>query len=359
MPEKPAGERTEKPTPRRIRKSRQKGQVPQSQELPSVLSLVTLLVMCIAVGPKLFGWFRIQLIESLSINNRMFASTGSFSGFFASKIIETVIVMAPFLAGLMIAGAAGSLFVGGMTWSLDPLKWKLSAISPVKGTQNLFSIQSLIKLLLSIAKIAFISALVLFYFSDKIDMFVSMQWLWPGGIISGLASPVTGIFIRICILLAAIALVDVAFQKWKYMKDMMMSKQEIKEEHKDTDGSPELKGRIRQKMMAVSAKRMLEEVPKADVILVNPTHVAVAVKYDSNESDAPVVTAKGGDHLCEKIKDLGRAWGVPIVRKPRLARAIFKTVRIDEQIPEHLFVAVAEVLAMIYRIRRRKQLANG
>ena len=139
---------------------------------------------------------------------------------------------------------------------------------------------------------------------------------------------------------------------------MMMTKQQIKEEHKESDGSPEVKGKIRQLQMQAAAKRMLEEVPKADVILVNPTHVAVAIKYDSGISDAPVVKAKGGDHMCEKIKEIARAYGVPIVRKPKLARAIFKTVKIDEAIPEHLFVTVAEVLAMIYRLRRRKQLLH-
>jgi len=187
---------------------------------------------------------------------------------------------------------------------------------------------------------------------------MSFQWLWPVDMPGAIAGPVVGVVIRICIALIAVALIDVAYQKWKYIKDMRMTKQELKEEHKETDGSPEIKSKIRQKQIAIASKRMLEEVPKADVILVNPTHVAVAIRYDSAVSDAPVVKAKGGDHMCEKIKEIARAYGVPIVRKPKLARSIFKTVKIDEAIPENLFVAVAEVLAMIYRIRQKKRMAN-
>jgi len=355
MPEKPAGERTEKPTSRRKRKTRQKGQVAQSQELPSIISLATLLLICIALGPKLMQWFKQLISQGMLVNKEFLATPEAFRGFFAGKMLEMIIVSAPFFVALLIAGAAGSIMVGGMTWSAEPLKWKLSALSPVKGVKNLFSISSLMRLLLSIAKIAIIGSIVYFYFQDKIDSLVSLQWLWGDQIPAGIAGPVMGISIRICLALIVIALADVAFQKWKFNKDLMMTKQEVKEEHKETDGSPEVKSKIRQQQMAAAAKRMLEEVPKADVILVNPTHVAVAIKYDSKVSEAPVVKAKGGDHMCEKIKEIARAYGVPIVRKPKLARAIFNTVKIDEAIPEHLFVAVAEVLAMIYRLKRRKR----
>ncbi|MCF7955423.1 MAG: flagellar biosynthesis protein FlhB [Phycisphaerae bacterium] len=359
MAEKPAGERTEKASPRRIRKTRQKGQVPHSQELPSVLSLATLLVVCMAMGPKVFAWFRMQITESMSLNSEFMTTPDAFVGFFSSKIIETTVIAAPFFVALIIAGAAGSIFVGGMTWSMNPLKWKLSAISPIKGVKNLFSTSSVMNLLLSIAKIVLITAIVWFYFRDKLPSFISLQWLWPTDIPSAIAGPIVVVVIRICIALIAIALIDIAYQKWKYMKDMKMTKQEVKEEHKETDGSPEVKSKIRQKQMAIATKRMLEEVPKADVILVNPTHVAVAIRYDSAVSDAPVVKAKGGDHMCEKIKEIARAYGVPIVRKPKLARTIFKTVKIDQPIPENLFVAVAEVLAMIYRIRQRKRMGKA
>lgn len=358
MAEKPAGERTEQPSSRRIRKTRQKGQVPHSQELPSVMSLATLLVVCMVMGPKVFAWFRTQITESMSLSNDFMTGPDAFVGFFSSKIMETSVILAPFAVALIIAGVAGSIIVGGMTWSMTPLKWKLSAISPIKGVKNLFSMTSVMNLLLSVAKIILITAIAYIYFRDKLPSFMSLQWLWPTDMPSAIADPIIVVVIRICIALIAIAMIDVAYQKWKYTKDMKMTKQEVKEEHKETDGSPEVKSKIRQKQMAMATKRMLEEVPKADVILVNPTHVAVAIRYDSAVSEAPVVKAKGGDHMCEKIKEIARAYGVPIVRKPKLARTIFKTVKIDEPIPESLFVAVAEILAMIYRIRQRKRMGQ-
>jgi flagellar biosynthetic protein FlhB len=359
MPEKPAGERSEKPSSRRIRKTRQKGEVPHSQELPSIISLVTLLAVSIMMGPKVFGWYKIQITESMSLNNDLISGPGAFIGFFNGKITEVGIILIPFFIALLIAGVAGSLLVGGMTWSMGPLKWKLSAISPLKGIKNLFSLTALMNLFLSIAKIILISTIVYFYFRDKIESFMGFNSLWPIDMPSAIAGPVVGVVIRICLALIVIAAIDVAYQKWKYYKDMKMTKQEVKEEHKETDGSPEVKSKIRQKQIAIATKRMLEEVPKADVILVNPTHVAIAIRYDSSVSEAPIVKAKGGDHMCEKIKDIARAYGVPIVRKPKLARAIFNTVKIDEPIPETLFVAVAEVLAMIYRIKQKRRATNA
>lgn len=359
MADKPAGERTEKPSSRRIRKTRQKGEVPHSQELPSIISLVTLLAICIVMGPNVFAWYKTQLTESMSINTEIMSDPGAFTGFFATKIIEMTVIVAPFFIGLIIAGIAGSIFVGGMTWSMGPLKWKLSAISPLKGTKNLFSLTSVMNLFLSIMKITIVATIVYVYFRDKFPEFMGFSALWPADMPSAISGPVVGVVTRICIALIVVALIDVAYQKWKYLKDMKMTKQEVKEEHKETDGSPEVKSKIRQKQMAIATKRMLEEVPKADVILVNPTHVAIAIRYDSAVSDAPVVKAKGGDHMCEKIKEIARAYGIPIVRKPKLARAIFKTVKIDEAIPENLFVAVAEVLAMIYRIRQKRRSAGA
>jgi flagellar biosynthetic protein FlhB len=359
MADKPAGERTEQPSTRRIRKTREKGEVPHSQELPSVMSLATLLVVCMMSGPELFGWYKTQLTEGMAMNSELMSGPDAFIGFFSSKIIEMTVISAPFLIALTVAGIAGSLAVGGMTWTIKPLKWKLSAISPLKGTKNLFSMTSVVNLLLSIAKIIIVSTIVYIYFRDKLPTFMTFQWLWPVDMPSAIAAPVVGVVTRICIALISVALIDVAYQKYKYFKDMKMTKQEVKEEQKESDGSPEVKSKIRQKQMAIATKRMLEEVPKADVILVNPTHVAVAIRYDSSVSDAPVVKAKGGDHMCEKIKEIARAYGIPIVRKPKLARAIFKTVKIDQPIPESLFVAVAEVLAMIYRIRQKKRMGNA
>ena len=160
--------------------------------------------------------------------------------------------------------------------------------------------------------------------------------------------------IRICVVLMIIAAAEVFFQKWKYNEDMKMTKEEVKQERKDTDGSPELKGRIRRVQVEMSQNRMLQEIPKADVVIVNPTHVAVVLKYDPAAMNAPVMVAKGADHIAGKIREIARAYGVPIVRKPELARTIFSTVKEGHPVPGALYTAVAEVLAMVYRLRRNR-----
>jgi flagellar biosynthetic protein FlhB len=152
-----------------------------------------------------------------------------------------------------------------------------------------------------------------------------------------------------------LAAADVLYQKWKYIEELKMTRQEIKQEHRDTEGAPEVKIKIRKIQIQMTMKRMLQEVPKAKVILVNPTHVAVALKYDPPEMDAPIVLAKGADHLAEKIMEIARAHGVPILRRPELARTIYSTVEIGEPIPQNLYIAVAEVLAMLHRLRHRRK----
>ncbi|AQT66907.1 Flagellar biosynthetic protein FlhB [Anaerohalosphaera lusitana] len=355
MADKPAGERTEQPTPRRLRKAREDGQAPQSQELPAVASIVALLLAFVAGGSGLFGWFRELIRNACTCNFQALETSGAFMKY-ASGIIKGMIgAMSPFFIAVFVAGVMSTVVVSGLNFSPKAVKFKLSAISPVKGFKKLFGIQSVIKLVLSVLKLIFVGMLVWFYLDDKLESMASLRWAWPDNLLKILGEPVLGIMIRICIGLIIIALIDVAFQKWKYIRDLKMTKQEIKEERKSEEGSPEVKSKIRQQQMAMASKRMLAEVPKADVVLVNPTHVAVALKYDSKKSDAPVVIAKGGDHLCERIKEVARSYGVPIVRRPKLARTIFANVELDQSIPESLFMAVAEVLAMIQRMRQRRQ----
>jgi flagellar biosynthesis protein FlhB len=193
------------------------------------------------------------------------------------------------------------------------------------------------------------------YLSDKLDTLMQLRWAWSVQIITTTGSIIFGVCIRVCIALLVLAIGETFYQKWKYIETLKMTKQEVKQENKDLEGSPEIKGRIRRIQMQMSMKRMLQEVPKARVVLVNPTHFAIAIKYDPATMDAPMVVAKGADHMAEKIMEVARAYGVPIVRRPELARTIFATVQIDEPIPQNLYVAVAEVMAMLHRLRKRRR----
>ncbi len=353
MPEKPAAEKTEQPTEKRLEKAREKGQVAQSQELPAAVSIVVLVMVLAMMAPALLQWFAFQMKQGMSGEIAIFADSKAFTSFFNTKITSSLFIVFPILAALFAGSILACVAISGLNFAPQALTLKLSAIDPIKGFEKLFNVKSLVKLGISIAKLIFVSIIVWVYLKSKIDTLATIRWCWSTQILVAIAKIIMGMMTRVCIALMVIAAIDALFQKWKYTKDLMMTKQEIKQEQKDTLGSPELKSRIRRAQLEMSRKRMLEEVPKANVVIVNPTHVAVALSYDPKTSEAPVLTAKGADHLAEKIREIARAHGVPIIRKPELARTIYANVKLDSPIPQALYVAVAEVLALIHRLRHR------
>lgn len=347
-------QKTEKPTQKRLQKARGEGQIPQSQEFGGALTLTALLTVTALMAPKLNQWFMIQIREGVSADTSIFTNSASLMDFFNNKLLMVAMVSAPFFLAVSVAGIAGSVICGGVTMTLTPLKPKGSSINPIKGFKKLFGLDSLVRLLTSIVKLIFVSGIVYFYLKSRIEEVAAIRWAWDDEILHKICQLIMGLCIRVCIGLFLIALADLIYQKWKYIKDLKMSKQEVKEEHKSYEGSPEVKRKIKQLQFNAAMKRMMQEVPTADVVLVNPTHFAVALKYDGKKMAAPVVVAKGADNMCEKIKEVARAHGVPIVSKPQLARTIYHTVDLENPIPENLFLAVAEVLAMIYRLRHRR-----
>jgi flagellar biosynthetic protein FlhB len=202
--------------------------------------------------------------------------------------------------------------------------------------------------------LVFLSVIVWMYLRDKLEALAALRWAWSTQIMAAIAKLLFGLTIRICIAVLAIGIADAVYQKWHYIQDLKMTRQEVKQERKDIEGSPEVKARIRRIQVEISLRRLRQEVPKANVILVNPTHVAVALRYEPKTMDAPILLAKGADHLAERIVSIGRSYGVPILRRPEVARTIYATVRPGQAIPESLYVAVAEVLAMLYRLRQKK-----
>lgn len=354
MAEKPAAEKTEQPTPKRLRKAREKGQIAQSQELPAAVSIVVLVMVLSLLAPSLLQWFIVQMKQGMSGQISIFADSKTFTSFVNTKITGSILAMLPILAALVVGSVLSCVVVGGLNFAPQALSLKFSAINPIKGFERLFNVKSAVKLGISIAKLIIVSIIVWLYLQSKIDALAAMRWAWSGQIIVAIARIISGMLIRVCVALLIIAAIDVIFQKWKYTQDLKMTKQEVKQERKDTDGSPEIKSRIRRIQIEMARKRMLQEVPKASVVLVNPTHVAVALRYDAKTMEAPIMVAKGADHLAEKIREIAQAYGVPIVRKPELARTIYSTVKPGDSISETLYAAVAEVLAMIYRLRHRK-----
>ena len=355
MSDASAAERTEQPTTKRLSEARRKGNVPQIQELVSVVTLLALMVAIALSSEHLAGWATSLIKEGMSCRTQVFSSPAAFINFLNAKIIDSIIISIPIFAAMIVCVVFISLALIGPNFASEAIQLKLDVINPAAGIQQLFNIRSLVVLLVSIIKLILISIIVWVYLSDQIDTFMKLRWAWSTQIITTTGGIIFGACIRVCIVVLVLAIAETFYQKWQYIEKLKMTKQEVKQEQKDTEGSPEIKGRIRKIQLQMSMKRMLQEVPKAKVVLVNPTHFAVAIKYDQKTMIAPMVVAKGADHMAEKIMEVARAYGVPIVRRPELTRTIFATVPIDEPIPQELYVAVAEVMAMLHRLRQKRR----
>jgi flagellar biosynthesis protein FlhB len=353
MAEQAATERTEQPTPRKLRKAKEKGQVPQSQEMISTVTLISLIAVLALFGSNLFNWFAGEMKLAMTGQGNVFNNPETFLSFFNSKIIDSLTAMCPAFAAVFIGAIVGTIVVGGFNFSSGAVEFKFNLLNPADGLQKLFNTKSAVRLLVSILKLLFISVIVWFYLIDQLDSVTSLRWAATEEILSGTSKIILGLLIRISIALLAISLADVLYQKWKYIEELKMTRQEVKQDNKETEGLPEVKRRIRKAQFDIAFRRTLREVPKATVVLVNPTHYAVAIRYDAKTMEAPVMLAKGADHMAEKIREIARAYGVPIISRPELTRTIYATVKPGQPIPQALYIAVAQVLSLVYRLRRK------
>ena len=335
--EGPGGEKTEKPTAKKLEDARKEGQVVKSREVSNAFTMIALFVL---------------LKLSLSfLGDQFLGSFGDFSMLLFHMLLRMLLTMAPFLAvGFVVAFLSDFLQV---KWKVTtkPLQPKFSKMNPINGFKRIFSVNSLMELLKSILKIGLISYVVYTTVRDKLQVIYLLfhMTLWQG--IAAAADIAISIGMKVSIVYVIIAVLDFAYQKHKFNKDQMMTKQEIKDEYKNAEGDPAIKGKQRQRMQEASRRRMMQDIPKADVVITNPTHFAVAVRYDAKEAAAPVVLAKGEDHLAAKIKEVARENKVEIVENKPLARMLYYNVDIGQQVPPELYQVVAEVLAMVYHMQ--------
>ncbi len=357
MADKPAAEKTEQPTPRRLNKAREGGQVPQSQELGTAFTLVALLVALVTLGPNLLEWCKTKLEEGLSSASpsSAFSDNQAFLHLVHNDTIDVLTMLLPILAILSVGGVLAGAVVGGLTFTPAAIRLRWDVINPANALGQLFNKRSLVHLLISILKLAFVSMIVWFYLKDQLEAFAALRWAWSTQIITATGGILLGLFVRVGLAILIIGFADAFYQKWNYIQELKMTREEVRQERKDTEGAPEVKARIRRMQIQMSMKRLRHDVPKASVILVNPTHVAVALRYDAKAMEAPILLAKGADHMAQRIIQIGRSYGIPIVQRPEIARAIFATVKPGHAIPEALYMAVAEVLAMIYRLRQKRR----
>lgn len=347
-------EKTEQPTAKKIKDTREKGQVPQSKDLNGAFSLLAVFATMIFLSDfyvdSIFGFY--HFIMNMTLESASLYTNAGIFQLLQETILTILKLSLPPLVTSMIIGVLLSYMQVGVLFTVETIKPKLSKINPLKGLKNMFSTRSLVELLKSLFKAVLILYVSWTYLTSRLDEILITMELETGQIISIMMELVFGVIIRSALILFVIAVFDFAFKRWKNKKDIMMTKQEVKDEYKQSEGDPQLKAKIKEKQRAFAMSRMMQEVPKADVVITNPTHFAIAVKYDSNVADAPLVVAKGKDLVAQNIKRIATENNVPLVENKPLAQGLFKAVEIGDFIPPDFYEAVAEVLAYVYSLKR-------
>ncbi len=347
-------EKTESATAHRIEKAREEGQVPRSRELTSMLMLVAGFGILWMGGESMARKIGRLLAQGLNFDHSVVSDTSQMLRLTSSLFLQAVYTLLPIMAGLALVAIAAPMLLGGVLISGKAIKVDFGKMNPIKGIAKLVSAQTATELVKSILKAILVGSVTW--------MFISHNWPEMLRLIS--ESPYTALasslnMIALCSMLVVLGLApmvgfDVFWQLYSYYKGLRMTRQDIRDEHKQQEGDPHVKGRIRQQMRAAARRRMMADVPKADVIVTNPTHFSVALKYDERKMSAPKVVAKGAGEVALRIRELGKEHRVPILEAPPLARALYRHSEIGQHIPGTLYAAVAEVLAWVWQLRRWK-----
>ncbi len=353
----PGGEKTEPATDKKLQDARKEGQVAKSKEIANCLGLLALfLIMKFMVGS--IGNSLLDVFDD--IYNRINTTVIFWNGDLPANSVALMVrngmssvltILLPILIiGFIVAFLADLLQV---QWkpTAKPLAPKLNKINPVNGFKRIFSLNSVIELIKAIAKITLVMLVAYNFLRKNYGILFSLQRMDLMEAIGTVGSYVTTLGIQISAIYIVIAFADFLYQKFKFSKDMKMTKQEVKDEYKQSEGDPQIKGKIRQKMQEASRRRMMANLPKADVVITNPTHYAVAIRYDASEADAPIVLAKGEGYLAQRIKDVAKEHSIEIVENKPLARMLYHNVDIGQAVPPELYQAVAEVLAFVYQLQ--------
>ncbi|ATV42117.1 flagellar biosynthesis protein FlhB [Pectobacterium brasiliense] len=348
-------EKTEAPTPQKEEKAREEGQIPRSRELTSVLMMVAGLAILWMGGEVMAGRLARIISQSLNFDYATIGDDTQMLRHVGSLLRQAASALIPIMLGAVLVALSAPLLLGGILFSTKSLKVDFKKLDPISGLKRLFSAQSLAELFKAILKsvmVGIISTLFLIHNWPTILHLVSEAPTAAMG--DALELAVMCGFLIIMGLIPMVAF-DVFWQVWSHIKKLRMSKQEIRDEHKQSEGDPHVKGRIRQQQRAIAQRRMMADVPKADVIVTNPTHYAVALRYDEKKMNAPKVLAKGAGEIALRIRELGTEHRVPILEAPPLARALFRHSEVGQHIPAALYAAVAEVLAWVYQLKRWKR----
>lgn len=349
-------EKTEQPTGKRLGEARNKGNVAFSADLNNAVILLFGFILWYALGVNTYNSLYNAMKASLVNLMCKDVTPESVIDVMLSHVYMLIKILSPFLGGLLLIGLAASYLQVGFMFNFGLLKPNLSKLNIISGLKNLFSFKSFAKLIFSILKLIMVGGVSFFYirkeFScvdimDTIDLNLSAILVTNVKLMFGLA-------LRVSAALFILAVVDCFYQKWQYKRNLRMTKQEVKEERKQMDGDPLIKSKIRSIQRQIAMKRMMSSIPKADVVITNPSHFAVVLKYDGSAMKAPMVVAKGVDLIAKRIKEIARRHKVPLVEDKPLAQTLYRTVEIGREIPQKLYYAVAKVLSYVYQLKKTR-----
>ena len=350
-------EKSEQPTAKKLSDARKEGQVAKSQEVATAFSLLALFIILRVlypfIGTNFTGIFErvYNNIPNVARTYNGFLPIATIVSILNGAIMTMLLITSPFLIiGFLVAFICDLVQVGFKP-TTKPLQPKLSKLNPISGMKKIFSSRKLFELGKSILKLAVMAIMIYSFFIGRTESLFLLYDMPLSQAIGLMGNLIISLGLRIAVAYMVIAFLDLIYQRRKFHKDMMMTKQEVKDEFKNSEGDPQIKGAQKRRMMEASRRRMMQQLPQADVVITNPTHYAVAIKYDAEESDAPVVIAKGADYLAQKIKEIARDNDVEIVENKPLARMLYANVEVGELVPPELYRAVAEVLAYVYHLK--------
>ncbi|MBK1694243.1 flagellar biosynthesis protein FlhB [Chromatium weissei] len=345
-------EQSEEPTAKRLRDAREKGQVARSREFNTLVILIAGGAYFKFLGAGFAMDLMILLKEALTFDRQLIFETGLLVAHLQELMTRAMIIIAPLFILMMAIAILGPILIGGANFSAQAFSPKFSKLNPLTGMKRLFSVQGLLELIKALSKFTLVSVVSWMAISNVWNTLMNLGELPIDKAIMQTGDMAVTLFLIASASLLVVALIDVPFQLWTHNKQLRMTLQEIKDEYKESDGKPEVKGRIRQLQQEMARQRMMSEVPKADVIITNPTHYAVALTYQSETMSAPLLLAKGIDETAQAIRELATEHHITQVQAPKVARAIYFTTEIGQEIPNGLFVAVARLLAYVYQLKQ-------
>jgi flagellar biosynthesis protein FlhB len=345
------GERTEEPSQRRLQEARERGQIPRSRELTNFATMIGGSAALVAIGGTVAAHLSQLMRRSLSIDVKSLRSTDSMTASLGDACISAVTAILPVFGTLICMVLLASVILGGWNFSSKALTPDFSRLSPLSGIKRLFGLHGVSELAKALLKCLVVSAVCAAIVSSIFGDVLALGRMAPRVAVSRGAGLLSWAFVWLCASLALVAIVDVPLQIFQFKRSLRMTRQELRDESKELDGRPETKQRIRQMQQTLARRRMMHKVPTADVLIVNPTHFAVALKYDPKKMRAPVVLAKGVDLVAQNIRRIAEEHRVPVFESPKLARALYRSTDLNKEIPAGLYVAVAQILSYIFRVR--------